>query len=57
MGFEVHFIVEGVFEVKADDWNKAEENFDNIIKKEIMKPMPKGSICEVVCIKKGNENG
>ena len=57
MTFEVRFIAEGVFKIKADSWNKAEETFDNVIKEEIMKPMPKGSICEVVCIRKGNENG
>lgn len=57
MTFEVHFIAEGTFKIKANDWKTAEAIFDNLFKKEIMKPMPKGSICEVVCIKKGNENG
>ena len=57
MEYKVHFIAEGVFSVQADSWNEAEAKFDNVIKKEIMKPMPKGSICEVVCIKRENENG
>ena len=56
MTFEVHFIAEGVFKIEADDWNKAEEKFDDVIKSEIMKPMPRGSVCEVVCVKKGNQN-
>ena len=56
MTFEVHFIAEGVFKIEADSWNKAEATFDDVIKSEIMKPMPRGSICEVVCIKRENHN-